>query len=54
MSCVVCESYAVQLRPVADALVVLYSVRLALVVHSQSNASRHNKIIDFQSQSNSI
>ena len=29
MSCVMCESYAVQLRPAVDVLVVPYSVRLA-------------------------
>jgi len=28
MSCVVCESYGVQLRPAVDVLVVPYSVRL--------------------------
>jgi len=30
VSCVVCESYAVQLRPAVDVLVVPYSVRLAI------------------------
>jgi len=30
MSCVVCESYGVQLRPAVGVLVVLYSVRLAM------------------------
>ena len=28
MSCVMCESYCVQLRPAVDVLVVPYSVRL--------------------------
>jgi len=28
MSCVVCESYVVQLRPAVDVLVVPYSVRI--------------------------
>ena len=31
MSCVVCESDAVQLRPAVDVLVVPYSVRLNLL-----------------------
>ena len=30
MSCVVCESHAVQLRPAVDALVVPYSMQLAM------------------------
>jgi len=30
ISCVVCESYAAQLRPAVDVLVVLYIVRLKL------------------------
>jgi len=30
MSCVVCESYGVQLRPAVNVLVVPYSVRLAM------------------------
>jgi len=30
MSCVICESYAVQLRPAVDVLVVPCSVRLAM------------------------
>ena len=30
MSCVVCESYGVQVRPAVDVLVVPYSVRLAM------------------------
>jgi len=30
MSCVMCESYGVQLRPAVDVLVVPYSVRLAM------------------------
>jgi len=36
MSCVLCESYAVQMRPAVGVLVVPYSVRLAS--HSQTHS----------------
>ena len=37
MSCVVCESYAVQLRPAVDVLVVPYSVRVSRYTANRVN-----------------
>jgi len=46
MSCVVCESDDVQLRPAVDVLVVPYSVRLCNISTEQSMLPEDDRMIE--------